>query len=167
MRSRSAPSPGRSWLTAGARAAASLAGATVAGAALVVHDPHQAHSYAACPVLALTGVYCPGCGSLRGIHDLATGHPCEAVAHNALLVPALVWLGWWWFRQAAQAAGVAVPSPPSSAGFGYGLLVALTLFTVLRNVPGSPMAWAATMPWNFSVSAWITTPTTASTSGNS
>ena len=53
--------------------------------------------------LALLGVQCPGCGSLRGVHDLATGQVAEAVGHNALLVPVLAVLVWWWAAQVAAA----------------------------------------------------------------
>ena len=49
----------------------------VAGAALVavvtvgVRDPHAAGNYPTCPSIALFGVHCPGCGSMRAMHELA------------------------------------------------------------------------------------------------
>ncbi len=117
-----------------------LPSAALAGlAALVVRDPHGSGSYGTCPSLLL-GVYCPGCGALRGTHDLATGHVVEAVGHNLLLLPALAWLAWWWLAQATSGTRAAVGGPWESGRFAYGLLAVLAVFTVLRNVPGSPLA---------------------------
>ena len=114
--------------------------ACVGSVALLVRDPHHAHSGGACPFHALTGYACPGCGSLRGLRDLLTGHPVEAVGHNLLLVPALAWLTWWWIHATAEAGGHDVAPPPSSARFCFARLVGLVLFTVARNLPGSPLA---------------------------
>jgi Protein of unknown function (DUF2752) len=126
----------RAWATP----AVSAASAAVFATAVLLHDPHASGSWGVCPVYALTGHYCPGCGSLRALHDLAMGSYVEGVGHNLLVIPALVWLGWWWLSRAAAAAHVVVPDPPSSQRFCRGLLVVLALFTVLRNVPGSPLA---------------------------
>ena len=93
-----------------------------------------------CPLLLATGHFCPGCGSLRAVHDLAVGDLSEALGHNLIVVPALVWLGWWWLARVAAATGTTLRDPPSSALFCRVLLVVLALFTVLRNLPGSPLA---------------------------
>ncbi|QIX26039.1 DUF2752 domain-containing protein [Nocardioides sp. JQ2195] len=118
----------------------SLGAATAAfGAALVLRDPHGDGSWAKCPSLLL-GFYCPGCGSLRGIHDLLTGHLVESVGHNLLLLPALVWLGWWWVARVGAAWSRPLTGPPDNSRFAIGLLVVLPIFMILRNLPGSPLA---------------------------
>ena len=122
-------------------AAASLAAAGVVGAALVLRDPHQQGSWLVCPLHAMTGLYCPGCGSLRGLNDLLTGHVSAAVGSNALLLPALAWLTWAWLSAArVGVGGWRVGPAPSSARFCYLLLAVLAVFTVARNLPGSPLA---------------------------
>ncbi|MGH3458327.1 DUF2752 domain-containing protein [Aeromicrobium sp.] len=126
----------RIWAAPAALAALAAAGAV----AVLLRDPHQTHSWGACPVNALTGGYCPGCGSMRGVHDLLVGQPLEAIGHNLLLLPALAWLAWWWVHQMAAAVGRRIAGPPSSAGFCWSLLAVLAVFTVLRNIPGSPLA---------------------------
>src|SRR3954468_10862868 len=68
-------------LTIGGLAAATLA--------LHVRDPHVSHSWGVCPLYALTGLYCPGCGGLRGVNDLTNGHVGQAASSNLLLVLAL------------------------------------------------------------------------------
>jgi hypothetical protein len=108
--------------------------------ALVIRDPHGGGSYGVCPSLLLLGVYCPGCGALRGTHDLVTGDVVEAVGHNALLLPALAWLTWWWLAQATAGTRWQVRRPWDSARFAYLLLAVVLVFALARNLPGSPLA---------------------------
>ena len=56
-----------------------------------------------CPFHAATGLYCPLCGSLRGVGDLAHGHVMAALGSNLLLVVTLPLLAW-----GAVVAGVGV-----------------------------------------------------------
>jgi hypothetical protein len=119
---------------------ASAAAAVLAVVALSWRDPHVGGSWGLCPVYGITGHYCPGCGSLRAIHDLATGRWGEVVGHNVLVVPALVWLGWWWLSRVAAVAGGSLAQPPSSRRSCWILLAAVGAFTLLRNLPGSALA---------------------------
>ena len=68
--------------------ALSAVGAT--GFVLVAHlvDPNQPGNYPTCPWLALTGTFCPGCGTLRATHALSEGHLLEALQRNPLTVAA-------------------------------------------------------------------------------
>ena len=120
-------------------AAASIAAAT---AALHVRDPHVTHSWGVCPLYALTGIYCPGCGGLRGVNDLTHGHVGQAASSNLLLVlalpvAALLFARWtygaWTGREVR-----AVPVLPKSVTTG--LIVLGLAFTVARNLPGSWLA---------------------------
>lgn len=118
-----------------------MGGAGIAAAALlVVRDPHQAGSFGMCPSLALTGLYCPGCGALRGTHDLLTGNVGESLGHNVLLVPGLLYVLWWWVSELASAYGRDVPGPPRSRGLAIFVLVLFVGFAVVRNLPGNPLA---------------------------
>ncbi|WP_121251609.1 DUF2752 domain-containing protein [Nocardioides ferulae] len=124
------------WRTPVGGAALALAGVGL----VLLRDPHREGALGICPSLLLTGGYCPGCGSLRGVHDLATGQLGEAVGHNLLLVPALVWLVWWWVVQVGATTGRRLAGPPSSARFCWLLVAGLAVFTIARNLPGSPLA---------------------------
>ncbi len=121
-------------LTVGGLAAATLA--------LHVRDPHVTHSWGFCPLYALTGIYCPGCGGLRGVNDLSDGHVGAAASSNLLLVlaiPVVVFLLARWTWAAWQGRDVAVvPHLPRSAKWGLGALV--VVFWVARNLPGSWLA---------------------------
>ena len=67
-----------------------------------MRDPHGAGSWGGCPVLYLTGFYCPGCGGLRGAYDLSHGDLAAAAGSNiwliALLPLAAVLWGRWLVR---------------------------------------------------------------------
>lgn len=118
-----------------------LAGA--GGAALAVLatvDPHQPGHYPTCPFLALTGWFCPGCGSLRALHDLTQLDVAGAWGMNPLLLvvlPFLVvtWLLWTRRRWRGAAKSWLLP------GWAViGILVLMVGYGVARNVP-------ALAPW--------------------
>ena len=115
-----------------------LAAAAAAGVAalLAVVDPYEAGHYPSCPFLAVTGFYCPGCGSLRAIHDLAHGDPGGALSRNPLTVVVLVGLAiaWGvWARRLWRGRQRTWAAPPVLL---YGLLTLVLAFWALRNVPG-------------------------------
>jgi Protein of unknown function (DUF2752) len=111
-------------------------GALVATRLVAVVDPNQPGHYPTCPFLALTGYYCPGCGSLRAIHDLAHGQLAGALARNPFTVVALLGLavGWvLWARRLWRGQPRTWAAPPALL---YGLLTLVLAFWTLRNVPG-------------------------------
>ena len=62
------------------------AGALAVTTLVALVDPNQPGHYPNCLFLAVTGLYCRGCGSLRALHDLAHGDLAGAVARNPLMV---------------------------------------------------------------------------------
>lgn len=113
-------------------------GAAVAALGLVLVDPHEPGSWGACPLYALTGVYCAGCGGLRATHDLLVGDLAGAWATNplwVLLVPVLLALWARWLVRAART-GRRAAAPPASVALAAAAVV--VLYSVARNVP----AWA-------------------------
>lgn len=64
-----------------------LVGLIVAGVAVLYRwNPATAGFYPPCPFFTLTGWYCPGCGSLRALHQLLHGNLAAAFDLNPLLV---------------------------------------------------------------------------------
>ena len=96
-------------------------------AAVTLRDPHVPGAWGVCPTWGLLGVSCPGCGSLRALHDLMRGDVAGSVGHNALLLPAIAFV---------LVAAVRTPGARWSRIW----LVALVAFTLARNIPGSPLA---------------------------
>lgn len=123
----------------GRRLLAPLGVAAGAGAVLgvlAVVDPNEPGHYPTCPWLALTGTYCPGCGTLRALHALTQGDLMTAVAHNPLTVAASVWLFLWFLtwvhRQWTGRHRTTMVHPRVL----YALVAVIAAFWVLRNVPG-------------------------------
>jgi Protein of unknown function (DUF2752) len=114
-------------------------GALVAAVALALRDPHVPGSYGWCPIYALTGWFCPGCGALRAVHDLLHLNLSGAMAMNPLMVLAVpvvvaLWVRWLW--RAWRGRPVTTMSVGGAVLLGVGLLA----FAVARNIP-------ALMPW--------------------
>ena len=119
-----------------------VVGAIAAIVLLYVDDPADGHLYPACMFHQLTGLHCPGCGTLRAIHQLLHGHLLAALRLNAFsicILPALVfvvvrnWIGAW--------KGIAVQWRRPRwvpAGWRWGLVALIIGFGILRNVPMWP-----------------------------
>ncbi|MDG1509828.1 MAG: DUF2752 domain-containing protein [Flavobacteriaceae bacterium] len=48
-------------------------------------NPTVSNFFPKCPFHTITGLYCPGCGSQRAVHDLMHLNIFEAINHNALM----------------------------------------------------------------------------------
>lgn len=114
-----------------------LLGALMLAAALVVLfacDPLRVPIYPVCVFHRLTGLNCPGCGSLRAMHQLLHGNLREALHLNALLVLSLPFFAWIAFRLVRQqmkgTPGMAIQPVWLWAYFG-----AWLAFGVLRELP--------------------------------
>jgi Protein of unknown function (DUF2752) len=114
-----------------------------AGATAVVGtvDPNQAGHYPTCPFLFVTGLYCPGCGSLRAVHALAHLDVATAVDRNPLLVATLpflvvAWVAWLRRRVTGRPRRTVLP-----AAVVHTILAVVVGYWVLRNVPA--LEWLA------------------------
>lgn len=97
-------------------------------------DPHRHGAmFPPCPFRLLTGWNCPGCGGLRMVHDLLHGNLAAAVADNVFLLAAIPVLAAWILLRRRRGQTLA-PMPAVVT-----VAVALTAWTVLRNLPGFPL----------------------------
>jgi hypothetical protein len=120
---------------------ATITGLAAATLALYVRDPHASGSWGYCPI-SLLGFYCPGCGGLRAVNDLTHGDLAGAVSSNALLMLALpfaVFLLARWAVDAWQGRQRGVPTLSSWPGLSV-VIALITVFTLVRNLPGSWLA---------------------------
>jgi hypothetical protein len=111
--------------------------AAVAGAFAYVAavDPNEPGHYPVCPLLRLTGLYCPGCGGLRSAHAFVHGDFLTALQANAPAV--LGYLGFavlWtvWVVRAARGRPLRLDLGPVHLWAAGALLL---VFTVVRNLP--------------------------------
>ena len=117
--------------------AAPAAVAVVCGAATLLVaavDPHEAGHYPTCPSLLITGWYCPGCGSLRAVHDLAHGNVAGAMDMNPFALVAIAWLVWRWGWWLAASLGRGRSVRPAPGWLIYGLAGVVGAYWLLRNV---------------------------------
>src|SRR5690349_14083459 len=66
------------------------AGAVAAHVAVAVffagHDPYSTTVFPPCPILAYTGMQCPGCGGTRALYSLFHGDLAASFAMNPLVL---------------------------------------------------------------------------------
>ncbi|MDO9455098.1 DUF2752 domain-containing protein [Nocardioides sp.] len=116
---------------------ATTGAALAAAGVLRTVDPHQSGHYPTCPFLAVTGVWCPGCGSLRALHDLLHLDLVGGLQRNPLAVAGVAALAVAWVCWGLRLAGRDAPHPTRIGPRWIWALLGLVLaFAVLRNVPG-------------------------------
>jgi hypothetical protein len=100
---------------------------------LFFFNPGTSGFYPVCLFYLSTGLMCPGCGSLRAIHQLLHGHFAAAFHYNALLVSSLPLAGWMLARFGMAGLNQR-PMPVIRAWWLWTGLIVLVMFGVLRNV---------------------------------
>lgn len=114
-------------------------GVVVASTAYVgAVDPGQPGHYPLCPLRAIFGVDCPGCGGLRCVHALTRGDVAAAADFNLLavvLLPVAVAAWLVWFRRAWTGTSPALtPARQRLRPLAPMVLVVVMLaFAVVRN----------------------------------
>src|SRR4051794_34047724 len=129
--------------TAWRKPVAVAAGALMAAAVVAAVPPNGQVFYPKCPLHALTGLWCPGCGSTPALHDLVTGHIGRALHDNVLLVGALPLVVYLWLAWLTESTGRprALPKPrwlQLTGGTTTVLIVVAAVFGAARNLPWSP-----------------------------
>ena len=129
-------SPVTQRILAGIGAAVMAAGS----GAVAYFDPAKANFFPVCPLFALTGFACPGCGLTRGFHALFRGDIIPALDFN-FLVP--IWaaiFGWVTVSLILLAVrGRGLYMWPTRPKFMYAFMIVLATFGVLRNIPAWPL----------------------------
>jgi hypothetical protein len=118
--------------------------AVVALGALRIFDPALSGLFPPCPLHALTGWNCPGCGSLRAMHQLLNGNVTTAFAMNPFAVIALPFLCYglasqvWQEIRGRYLPRIFIPGP-----WIWAMAVAIIAFGVARNIPAYPFSLLA------------------------
>ena len=105
-------------------------------------DPSTTYVFPPCPFHAVTGFYCPGCGSLRATHELLHGHLTAAVGLNPMMILSLAYmallLSLRFYRNSDRA--LRFLQNPTHVRFYLGLVL---LFWVARNISVYPLSLLA------------------------
>ncbi|WP_199834551.1 DUF2752 domain-containing protein [Streptomyces sp. NRRL F-5755] len=113
-----------------------LAAVAAAFAFVGAVDPNEPGHYPVCPLLDLTGLYCPACGGLRSAYAVAHGEPVTAAGANLLAVAGYAAFALFWAAWTVRAArGRPTAGPRLRAAHWWALGGLLLVFTVVRNLP--------------------------------
>jgi hypothetical protein len=96
-------------------------------------NPSASVIFPTCPFHACTGLYCPGCGTLRALHQLLHGNFAGALAFNPLLISSLPAIGFL----------LLFPKYSYRPWVAYLACAIVVAFGILRNIPCWPFAMLA------------------------
>src|SRR4029077_6729659 len=106
---------------------------------LRVFDPATSGIFPPCPIRYLTGLYCPGCGSLRAMHALLHGELARAWAMNPLMIVMLPFVTYGLVSAALlELRGNGLPEIMLPAKWIRAVCVVVVLYAVARNLPLYP-----------------------------
>ena len=115
-----------------------------AAIALFVFNPAESRIFPPCLFHSLTGLHCPGCGSLRGLHQLLGGNIGAALDLNPLMVLSLPFVGYGLISECAKTLlGKRLPGFFIPAFWIWAILAIVVAFGILRNVPVYPFTLLA------------------------
>jgi hypothetical protein len=115
-------------------------------AAIILHfvNPSNSSLYPPSPFRALTGLYCPGCGTLRALHQLLNGHILKAFELNPLMILAMPYLVYSYLCYSAPVIlGQKIPQVFIKPAWIWLTLKIILVYWVLRNIPFAPFSWLA------------------------
>lgn len=117
----------------------------VAGGILYFFDPSVPGGiYPSSPFRTLTGLYCPGCGTLRGLHQLLHGNLWTAFGLNPLMIASLPYLFYSYVCYSLPAfTGSYVKAIFIQPSWIWWTLRIILIYWVLRNIPFPPFSWLA------------------------
>ena len=109
-------------------------------AILYTFDPRNPGTYPICPFLGLTGFHCPGCGTLRALHQLLHGNIIAALGYNPLTVLSLPFIAYSFADGAMKSfRKKGLPRIFIPHQYIWTLFVGIVAFWLLRNVPIEPL----------------------------
>jgi hypothetical protein len=106
---------------------------------LRVFDPATSRIFPPCPIRYLTGLYCPGCGSLRAMHALLHGELARAWAMNPLMIVMLPFVTYGLVSATLlEVRGNGLLEVMLPAKWIRAFCVVVVLYAVARNLPLYP-----------------------------
>lgn len=124
--------------------AGSVCLAAAGAAVLFLFDPSAYAFYPPCPFHALTGLWCPGCGTTRALHELLRGDFAAAFGLNPLMVLMLPYMGYSALSYASLGLrGRLLPEVLTSPVWAWLALGMIVSYWFLRNLPLYPFSLLA------------------------
>jgi hypothetical protein len=115
-----------------------------ASVTLFYYNPASSDLYPPSPFRVLTGLYCPGCGTLRALHQLLHGHLITAFGLNPLMLISLPFLIGSYLNYGVETIiGKSLWQIFIPAKLIWFLLQVVIAYWVVRNIPFHPFTWLA------------------------
>src|SRR3989339_76302 len=112
---------------------------SIAVIVLFYFAPGEGGIYPPCPTHYLTNFSCPGCGSLRALHNLLHGNIKEAFFFNPLMVMVLPFLTVWFLLYVLKSIfAVKLPEVKLKPAIWWLIISCIILFMILRNLSFYP-----------------------------
>lgn len=112
--------------------------------AVYAFEPTTAGFYPQCVFYRLTGLYCPGCGTARGLHALLHMDIASAFSYNPLMVVFLPFLLYAGGKGAyRRISGTDTPRRLVPAWVIWCIFVLIVAYWILRNLPAWPFTLLA------------------------
>jgi hypothetical protein len=124
-----------------------IAGAAAVGLGAVclytfLVDPNvPTNAYPQCPLKAITGIDCPGCGGLRATNALLHGDILGAADHNVLALVLLPLMAYMFVRWFLAQFDITIPTLRWPRPFVWITPIVLVVFTVARNIRVTGLWW--------------------------
>jgi hypothetical protein len=113
-----------------------LTGVVVLAGLLYIFDPAVCKLFPPCPFYAITGFYCPGCGSQRALHDILHLNLAGAIANNLLVIPAIIIIIYHLLYLTIKPKHQNILYYNSTPWIILGIII---VFWILRNIPAYPL----------------------------
>lgn len=98
-------------------------------------NPIETNLFPSCPFYVTTGIYCPGCGSQRAVHQILNGHIFEGIRHNYLIgLLALVFTYQIFIFTMNNVLDKGFTNLLHKSKVTFSILIIVILFWVLRNI---------------------------------
>jgi len=122
-----------------------MTAAITAGSIILYHfNPATTNVFPSSPFRELTGLFCPGCGSLRGLHQLLHGNLVNALDLNPLMVLSLPFMFYSYVSYTMEVmSGRQLHTLFIHPKFIRYLLYSIIAYWFLRNIPIEPFSWLA------------------------
>ena len=107
-------------------------------------DPNEVDFLLSCPLYANTGLFCPGCGSQRALHNLLHLDLLKAINNNLLLIIAMLLMIYHYGVLAVNKLfNWPIKSLFSNSKFRLLLIIFAGLFWIFRNISVYPFSLLA------------------------
>lgn len=103
-------------------------------------NPSESLIFPNCPFHHLTGLYCPGCETLRAIHQLLQGRFGQAFAYNPILIVLTPVIGMLIYERYNADNFRLISSSPK---LHWVIFIILMAYWILRNIPFVPFSYLA------------------------